>query len=85
MAEREACYRSPFREVLAELPDDELLREAVPEKKITKIVITGGGTLEYQGFDDIDYYSNTYLTTHGEDRGVYEQAYTKSLDRKSVV
>ena len=44
-----------------------------------KIVITGGGTLEYQGFSDINYYSGTYLTTHGEDRGVYEQAYTKSL------
>ncbi len=44
-----------------------------------KIVVTGGGTLEYQGFDDINYYSGTYLTTHGEDRGVYEQAYTKSL------
>lgn len=44
-----------------------------------KIEITGGGTLEYQGFRDINYYSGTYLTTNGEDHGVYEQAYTKSL------
>ncbi len=44
-----------------------------------KIEVTGGGTLEYQGFKDINYYSGTYLTTNGEARGVYEQAYTHSL------
>lgn len=44
-----------------------------------KIEVTGGGVLEYQGFGDVNYYSGTYLVTHGENRGVYEQAYTQSL------
>lgn len=44
-----------------------------------KIEITGGGVLEYQGFEDINYYSSTYLTTNGDPRGIYEQSYVKSL------
>lgn len=46
---------------------------------IGKIEITGGGTLEYQGFSDIDYYSRTYLLANGQAHGVYEQSYTTSL------
>ncbi len=44
-----------------------------------EIEITGGGTLMYRGFEDIDYYSSTYSVTHGTAHGVYEMNFTDSL------
>lgn len=44
-----------------------------------KIEITGNGTLEYQGFSNINYYSSSFYTTNGMPHGVYEQEFTDSL------
>lgn len=44
-----------------------------------KIEITGNGTFKYDGFNNINYYSSTVLTTNGRAHGTYEQDYTESL------